>query len=168
MIIDEIGRGTSVADGCGLAWAIARHIATDIRCYCYFATHFHELTRLQGTLASSSDVVKPTNQSQCTTGHGSGSNEQKHPIRNLYMKAHTGDSSITMLYEVHAGVFSNLVSVFCWSNPRVWVVAVEVDCERSIAFGRNLYGQSWSTLRHNGWVFQFRSQISARMENCIQ
>ena len=62
VIIDEIGRGTCVADGCGLAWAAAKHIASQIRCYCYFATHFHELTRL----AISTETFSPVSYTHLT------------------------------------------------------------------------------------------------------
>ena len=46
VILDEIGRGTSTLDGLSLAWAIAEHVASEVRCRTLFATHYHELTDL--------------------------------------------------------------------------------------------------------------------------
>ena len=46
VVLDEIGRGTSTLDGLSLAWAIAEHIASTVRCRTLFATHYHELTDL--------------------------------------------------------------------------------------------------------------------------
>jgi DNA mismatch repair protein MutS len=44
--MDEIGRGTSTFDGLSLAWAMAHHIATRLKSFTLFATHYFELTTL--------------------------------------------------------------------------------------------------------------------------
>ena len=52
LIIDEIGRGTSTFDGLSIAWAVLEHIADKQKCgaKALFATHYHELTELEGKL----------------------------------------------------------------------------------------------------------------------
>jgi DNA mismatch repair protein MutS len=46
VLMDEIGRGTSTFDGLSLAWSCAVELATQIRAFTLFATHYFELTTL--------------------------------------------------------------------------------------------------------------------------
>jgi len=77
VIIDELGRGTSTYEGCGIAWSIAEHLAKETKCFTLFATHFHEITKLADSL--------PT-------------------VRNCHMAAVADADNFTLLYQVRPGV----------------------------------------------------------------
>ena len=52
LILDEIGRGTSTFDGLSIAWAVIEHISNRklLGAKTLFATHYHELTELEGKM----------------------------------------------------------------------------------------------------------------------
>jgi DNA mismatch repair protein MutS len=52
LILDEIGRGTSTFDGLSIAWSVIEFISDKdkLGCRTLFATHYHELTELEGKI----------------------------------------------------------------------------------------------------------------------
>ncbi len=52
LVLDEIGRGTSTFDGLSIAWAVVEYIsdAKLLGAKTLFATHYHELTELEGKI----------------------------------------------------------------------------------------------------------------------
>lgn len=51
LVLDEIGRGTSTYDGLSIAWAVLEHLSSHLNAKTLFATHYHELTDLEGKIA---------------------------------------------------------------------------------------------------------------------
>lgn len=49
VILDEIGRGTSTFDGLSIAWAVVEYLV-QVSAKTLFATHYHELTELEGKI----------------------------------------------------------------------------------------------------------------------
>ena len=50
LVLDEVGRGTSTFDGLSIAWAVIESLTEKVRAKTLFATHYHELTELEGKL----------------------------------------------------------------------------------------------------------------------
>ncbi|CAG9859536.1 unnamed protein product [Phyllotreta striolata] len=86
VIIDELGRGTSTYDGCGIAWAIAEHLVKEIKCFSLFATHFHEINELAELHSS---------------------------VGNLHVSAVVADNIITPLYSIREGECDKSYGIHC-------------------------------------------------------
>lgn len=76
VLIDEIGRGTSTYDGMALAYASCTYLATTIKAYTLFSTHYFELTNLP---------------------------QQWSCIRNVHLQASLDTGRIVFLYRVESG-----------------------------------------------------------------
>jgi DNA mismatch repair protein MutS len=52
ILLDEVGRGTSTYDGLSIAWSVIEYLCTNrkLKCKTLFATHYHELTKLERIL----------------------------------------------------------------------------------------------------------------------
>uniref|UniRef100_A0A182JP70 DNA mismatch repair proteins mutS family domain-containing protein n=1 Tax=Anopheles christyi TaxID=43041 RepID=A0A182JP70_9DIPT len=77
VIIDELGRGTSTYEGCGIAWSIAEWLAKESKCFTLFATHFQEITDLATYVPN---------------------------VKNCHMEAIVDGERLTLLYQVKPGV----------------------------------------------------------------
>jgi DNA mismatch repair protein MutS len=76
VILDEIGRGTATYDGLAIAWACAEALHDTNRCRALFATHYHELAKLEDRLAH---------------------------VGNLSLKAKEWNGDLIFLHEAHEG-----------------------------------------------------------------
>ena len=56
VVLDEIGRGTATYDGLAIAWACAEALHDANRCRALFATHYHELARLEQRLSACANL----------------------------------------------------------------------------------------------------------------
>ncbi len=50
IVLDEVGRGTSTFDGLSIAWSVMEYLSKTLKAKTLFATHYHELTELEGML----------------------------------------------------------------------------------------------------------------------
>ncbi len=103
VVLDEIGRGTATYDGLAIAWAVAEHLHDASRCRALFATHYHELARLEGRLAA---------------------------VYNLSMRAKEWNGELVFLHEAHPGAadrsYGVAVAKLAGVPPRVVARAKQV------------------------------------------
>jgi len=85
LVIDELGRGTSTSEGFGISWGAAEYILKNVKAYCLFATHFHELTTMEGQIQG---------------------------VKNFYVSAISKDGQLTMQYKVKPGAVDRSYGIF--------------------------------------------------------
>jgi DNA mismatch repair protein MutS len=68
VLLDEVGRGTSTADGRAIARAAAEYVHDEVRAHALFATHYHDLT----SLADERERVRNLHFAAERTGGGDG------------------------------------------------------------------------------------------------
>ncbi|WP_435098598.1 DNA mismatch repair protein MutS [Halarchaeum sp. P4] len=76
VLLDEVGRGTSTADGYAIAQAITEHVHDEVGAYTLFATHHHDLTAVAEELPGA---------------------------KNLHFRAEREDGDVTFVHEVAEG-----------------------------------------------------------------
>lgn len=116
VLVDELGRGTSTYDGFGLAWAIARRLATSTKdgqqpgAFAFFATHFHEMTKLSEEVRGGGahnlyvlyySLLLPSTNGILTII------VQVPSVANLYCDALVKDGEFILLYAIQPGVCHN-------------------------------------------------------------
>ncbi|XP_003374334.1 DNA mismatch repair protein Msh2 [Trichinella spiralis] len=97
IVIDELGRGTSTFDGLGIAWAVAETIATKVRAFCLFASHFYEMTMMASELLT---------------------------VKNYQALATFADSNLVLLYKIKPGQHRDCRSVLPINSVVVFVKKV--------------------------------------------
>jgi len=76
LILDEIGRGTSTYDGLSIAWSVLEYLSENMNAKTLFATHYHELTDLEGKVSG---------------------------VKNYRVLVHESASSITFMHKIARG-----------------------------------------------------------------
>jgi len=84
VLLDEVGRGTSTADGLSIAWAVTEYLHDEVGATTLFATHYHGLT----------DVA-----------------EDLPGVRNLHFGAEREDGDVTFGHDVRRGAASSSYGV---------------------------------------------------------
>jgi DNA mismatch repair protein MutS len=91
VILDEVGRGTSTADGLAIARAVLEDLHDRVRARALFATHYLELTALGGE-AGSGDEEKENNSPTPASG-----------VANVHVAAVEVDGRVIFLHAVRPG-----------------------------------------------------------------
>ncbi|MDH4468199.1 MAG: DNA mismatch repair protein MutS [Bacteriovoracaceae bacterium] len=60
ILFDEIGRGTSTYDGLSIAWSLLEYLASELKSFTFFSTHYHELVELAESLPYAKNMTVKT------------------------------------------------------------------------------------------------------------
>ena len=122
ILFDELGRGTATFDGMALAQAIIEYIHDNIKAKTLFSTHYHELTDLENTLKTLTNV-------HVSAHEENGNITFLHKIKN---------GSIDKSYGIHVAKLANLPSVLINRANQILNVYENKEMKRDIKIQESL------------------------------
>jgi DNA mismatch repair protein MutS len=111
VLLDEVGRGTSTADGRAIARATAEFVHDEVRAHTLFATHYHDLTGLADGYERVFNLHFAADRGGDRSGESTGDGAPGSGVGSASAGASAGDGDVTFLHRVREGPASSSYGV---------------------------------------------------------